>query len=66
MKICPECKGKGYYEKIISQYWELEEEVRIERESCLLCNGEKEIDNLRHAVYKARGGPSEKYMKGYA
>lgn len=61
--ICPECKGKGYFERIISQYWE--EEVITETVQCLLCHGNKEIDELLYAIYKAREGMPAQEIRGF-
>lgn len=60
MPVCPECKGKGWYEIQVSEYWE--EPIRYETHTCPECIGKRKISKLRLAIYKARGGTAPLQM----
>lgn len=60
---CPRCKGAGGDEILISHYWEKTNHVWDE---CRLCEGDKEINQMKLAIYKARGGLPPVPMQGFA
>lgn len=55
--MCPECSGSGRRKvRIHDRYWD-EEASAWGTEECVFCAGQGEVgDDLRLAVYKARGG----------
>lgn len=61
---CPHCEGKTGWEKLTTPEW-IEPPVH-KWTTCWTCDGKGEVDELKAAIYKARGGPEPIRFRGFA
>jgi hypothetical protein len=69
MKVCPECKGEKEF-KLPSNHpldvYNTDNPTVYKIYKCGTCEGSGTVSGLKLAIYKARGGPAPKIMRGYA